>query len=131
MNKKANGELDTNDLVTAGFNRLDKDFSQRPPKIKWGKLYGKKTDHQKIEYLEKLAATMNHAAFVISEERNKFGRLAETKERQIKQAQAALNANNAMIQSEITKMNADRQSYAAEIKKLRDRIRELNNGNLD
>ena len=126
---KPNGHDHQSDFVGAGFHRLkDHLIDKRPPKIKWGLLYHKKTDAEKISYLEKLAATMNHAAALISKERDYFGRLVEEKEQRIIELTRALGGNSDMLQSEVTRMNADRQSMVDEITKLKQRIRTLEDG---
>ncbi len=118
------------DLIAAGFHRLDKHLvSNHPPKIKWGTLYQAFPDSKKITYLEKLAASMNHAAHLIQGERNQLGELCEKKEAQIQSMKTALDQNNAMIQSEITRTNAERQDYNKAIAGLNATIRELRNGN--
>jgi sugar phosphate isomerase/epimerase len=116
------------DLVAAGFHRLDQKLEDRPPRIKWGPIYRSKSAAEKIAYLEKLAAAMNHAAHLIQNERNQWAELAASKEQDILNVKRALNENNAMIQAEFTKMNEERQQYFAEIKRLRDRIRALEKG---
>lgn len=122
--RKAGNGLAEDDLVTAGFHRLDRDISKRAPRIKWGLLYGKKTDRSKIEYLEKLAAAMNFAAFTIQNERDAIGKLLVLKEAQIKKAKSAIDANNAMIQQQITHWNAEKKGLLATIKDLRTRLAE-------
>jgi len=117
------------DFVAAGFHRLDERLvTRRPPKIMWGPEYLMKTDSAKIEYLEKLAAAMNHAAHLIQDERDQLNKLCGLKEEQITSMKASLAQNNEMIHSEITKMNEERQSYNAQIAKLNQRIRELEGG---
>ena len=115
------------DFIGAGFHKVE-NVTDRPPRIKWGMIYQSKSMRDKIKYLEKLASVMNHAAYLIQNERNELIVLAEKKEQQIVAMKKALDQNNAMIQSEITKMNAEHQEYFKEIKNLRDRIRELERG---
>jgi len=126
-NKKTKYEQMTDDFVGAGFHRLDENLiSIRPPKINWGNLYREKFDDtRKIEYLEKLASTMNHAAALIQDERNQLNGLMEKKEAQLESMAKAIEANNEMLQSEVTRMNAERQGYNREIKRLNNKIREL------
>lgn len=133
---KGNGKVNPNtktddDLVAAGFHRLDKEFSKRPPKIKWGAIYTKAQKQDKIPYLEKLAASMNHAAYLIQGERDQLGALCEKKEAQIQSLKKGLDQNNEMIQGQITKMNEERQLYNAAIAELRAKVRELENGDND
>lgn len=112
------------DLIVAGFHRLDRKLEDRPPKIRWGPIYRSMGMREKLRYLEKLAAAMNHAAHIIQGERNQWAELAAAKEQKIIAVSKALRENNAMIQAEITKMNEERQHYFAEIKALRDKLRE-------
>lgn len=150
--------LKEDDLVEAGFERLDQRLlDDRAPKIKWGHIYEKWPADRKLTYLEKLATSMNHAASLIQDERNQLVTLVELKEQQIEQAQKDVNANNAMLQAQITKHNAEKQdllkasmALQAEIKTLKaevsthekaskwrydawqkaqDRVDELENGN--
>lgn len=114
------------DLVDAGFLRLDADaIDARPPRISWGILYRKMTDEEKISYLERLAASMNKAAATIQEERDKFGRLCELKEMHILELTRRLNANNQMLQQQVTSMNESRQALNAEMARLNGEVRRL------
>lgn len=119
-------KIHIDDLVDAGFERLDPRLvEKRPPAIKWGMLYQRKTPEQKMRYLERLASSMNQAAAKIQSERNELGRLCELKEAQLAQLSVAMRQNNDMIQSEVTRMNADRRQYRDEIAKLRAEVRAL------
>lgn len=119
-------KADQDDLVAVGFKRLDaKLLEDRAPKIQWGVLYKRKSDKEKIRYLEKLAASMNHAAALIQEERNQLVRLCELKEQQLAVMAKAVEANNAMLQQEIVRMNAEQQGANATIARLNTRVKEL------
>jgi flagellar capping protein FliD len=123
---KMNGRGNQDNYVGAGFHRLDKNLvPAKPPRIKWGDIYKKWPEDQKVAYLEKLASSMNHAARLIQGERDQLGRLCEQKERQIITLKKALDENNVMIQSEITRMNEDRQQFNAKIASLNKELREL------
>ena len=127
---KGNG-ADQDNLVAQGFARLDPHLIEpRPPKIAWGKKYLAKTPEEKIAYLEKLAAAMNHAADLVQQERNALGAMLEIKEKQIRQLGKAMDNNSKMLQSEVTKMNEQRQGFHKEVNRLNTRIRELERGNL-
>jgi chromosome segregation ATPase len=120
------------DIISDGWSVIDEKYiSRRPPKIAWGAGYKAMTDPEKIAYLEKLAYTMNHAASLVQDERNELNRLCEQKEKQLLQMSRNLQANNEMIQSEITKLNEQRQEYNSNIMALNRQLRELKNGNLD
>jgi hypothetical protein len=114
------------DLIAKGFHKLDDNLiEKRPPKINWGELYKKFNDSEKIAYLEKLASTMNHAAYLIQEERNELGKLCELKENQIQQLKKAMEQNNEMLTSEITRMNSDRQRFNQAIINLKKELRDF------
>ena len=124
---KSNGK--DQDWLGEGFHRLDEDLiERRPPKIQWGMIYKGYSDEQKVAYLEKLAAAMNHAAYLIQNERNQLGELCERKEAQLESMKKALEENNSMIQGQITEMNAERQHYNKSISDLKSRVRELERG---
>ena len=117
------------DFLGEGFHRLDpSSIHRQPPRIKWGPIYQSKTDEEKVRYLEKLAATMNHAAHLIQSERDQLGKLCERKEAQIESMKRSLDSNNTMIQAEITRMNAERQDYNKTIAALNAKIRVLEVG---
>ncbi len=117
------------DLIDAGFRRLDPELiKDRPPKIKWGMLYMDSPLEKRLAFAEKLASSMNHAAWLIQNERNELGQLCEKKEKQLESMKKSLVQNNEMIQKHITDHNAEIQEYNAAIKKLKDRIRELERG---
>jgi hypothetical protein len=113
-------------LEAAGFKRLDpKVIDNDPPRIKWGELYKQFTDAEKIEYLEKLASTMNHAAYLIQGERDEVLTLCGLKEQQLEKLSSSMGKNDSMVQSEIMKMNEERQSFNKHVAELNKKIREL------
>jgi len=100
------------DLIAKGFKKLDsKLITHNPPKIKWGKDFEGWELKKQNEYLKKLAATMNHAASLIQDERNQLGELCELKEKQLEKMKDAMEQNNSMIQGEVTKMNEERHKF--------------------
>ena len=114
------------DLMVEGFHKLDDHLLDRkPPKIIWLKGYKDREDKSKVIYLEKLASTMNHAAKLISVERDKLVKLMVVKEKQLEKMTEQVAANNHMLQSEVTRMNKQKQGFHAEISGLNKRIREL------
>jgi len=120
-------KLEQDDFVGAGFRRIDH-WEVHPPKINWGDVYKLWPLHQKLEYLEKLACTMNHAADKIQGERNTLNDLCVKKEEQIQSLTAAIAQNNAMIQSEITRANEEKQQFLQAIAEKNARIKELEDG---
>jgi len=117
------------DLMVAGFHRLDEKLvSGRPPQIKWGTQYNDWEPERKVQYLEKLARTMNHAAYLVQEERNALGKICEKQEGQLIKLNEALQENSAMLQHEVTRMNERRQDFNTQVARLNARIRELEDG---
>ncbi len=135
MSKAANLIKEDNkqeDWIAVGFHKLDDNIiEKRPPKIKWGVIYRNMDDNEKIRYLENLASVMNHAAFIIQNERNQLGELCEKKEEQIKALNKRANDASLMLQHEITRMNEKTQGYHSDIAKLNQKIRDLESGNLN
>lgn len=118
------------DLISAGFRKLDDSLvSNRPPKIKWGELYKQFSDKEKIEYLQKIASTMNHAAYLIQEERNGLLKSIDKKEEQLIKMKKTIDQNMEMLQIEITKINEERQEVNKKVAKLNAEIRRLNDNN--
>ena len=126
---KANGQ---EDFIAQGFHQLDdRLIHKHAPKIVWGLGYQDKPDEAKVRYLEKLAATMNHAARLISDERDELVKLMVLKEQQLKIMTGQIRANNEMLQSEVMRMNKQKQQYHQNISALNARIKELEHGNHD
>ena len=113
-------------LESAGFHKVDpKVIDIKPPTIKWGELYKEFKDEEKVDYLEKLASTMNHAAFLIQGERDQLIELCELKEQQIGKLSDAMSGNNGMIQSEIIKINEERQLFNQHVANLNKYVKSL------
>lgn len=123
MTKKWNLDV----LVGAGFERLDETVMEnRPPRITWGRIYKEKmSSEQKIEYLERLASTMNHAAALLQKERNTLDSLCAKKEKQLMIMKKTVDQSGDMLLQQITRLNADRQNFVNEITKLRNELRAL------
>ena len=121
-----------NDLMVEGFHKLDDSLLEtRAPKISWLSGYKNLEAERKVRYLEKLAATMNHAAKLAQDQRNELTRLMVLKEKQLEVLAKQMEANNHMLQSEVTRMNEQRQEYHANVSDLNARIRELERGHSD
>ena len=73
---------------------------------------------------------MNYAAHLIQEERNELLELMIKKEAQLKNMADALEANNTMIQQQITKTNAEKQEYHRVIAELNTKLREWESGDI-
>ena len=68
---------------------------------------------------------MNHAARIIQGERNNILKKNEIQVAQIKQLNTAMQQNVDMLQSEVMRVNEERQDYNGRIKLLNAEIREL------
>jgi len=125
---KTNGHK-REDYIADGFHVVDEKYiSKRPPKIRWGNKYKAWSDKEKIKYLEEFACSYNHAVALIQDERDELNRLIMLKEDQLTRMSKAMTQNNAMLQSEITQMNLERQGFNNTVKKLDAEIKELKNG---
>jgi seryl-tRNA synthetase len=128
----SNEEFGEEDFIGSGFKKIDPAvILKRPPQIKWGDKYKKWDDGKKIRYLEKFARSMNHAADLLQNERNELLELVDKKDELLAQMNSMLGENNNLLQSEVTRMNAQRQHYAKEMAKLNTRIKELESGYID
>lgn len=135
MNRKrlkpnGNGEMNDSDFIGEGFHKIDERLLvNRPPKIQWGKRYEAWPIERQLDYTQKLAASMNHAAHLIQLQRDELNTLCGLKEQQLEKMTKALDANNNMIQQQMTEMNEHKQAankHAAAQNKL---IKELRDGN--
>lgn len=114
------------DFVAAGFRRLDENLTPaNPPKIHWGKLYMSWGDEKKVQHLEKLAATMNHAAALIQDERNKMNDLLIAKEAQLNAMKKSLDQTSAMVAQQIAQHNEEKQQANRAYAALNAEVREL------
>lgn len=112
------------DTVVEGFKRLDDNIlDRRPPKITWMEGFEKKEDKAKIEYLKKLASTMNNAARLIQDERDALVKLMVKKEEQLAVMQKQMRQNDEVLQKQLISMNAQKQHASDEISKLTKRLR--------
>jgi len=120
------------DLIVDGFHRLDDHLIERnPPKITFLDGFYKKEEPLKLTYLIKLASTMNHAAKLVSDERDQLLELMVKKEKQLEQMEKNVRANNEMLNSEVQRMNEKRQGFNDEIMRLTKRVKELERGDND
>ena len=122
VNEEAKGK----DFVMEGLHRLDPDIVvDKAPKIAWGHRYKMWSDARKLKYLENLASSMNHAAFLIQNERDELNVLCEKKEAMLMTMASNLDGNNGMIQHQMTLLNEERQLWNKAASDMKKRIREL------
>lgn len=125
-----NNEL--TDLLVEGFHKLDSRLlDNKAPKLTFLPGFYDKADPAKLKYLVRLASTMNHAAKLVSVERDNLVKLMVKKEMQLGKMAANVKANEMALQSEVTRMNAKQQGFHAEVRRLNARIRELERGDID
>jgi len=129
---KPNGQDVQEDFIAEGFYKLDENIiSHKAPRLTEPPKFAALTDGQKYLRYRKIAATMNHAAKLITHERNELNKAIQLKEKQLIAMSAQLTANNEMLQSEVARMNEQKQGFHAEVSRLTARIRELEDGALD
>jgi len=117
------------DFLVEGCEKLDEHLlDARAPRISLLPQFHERDHESQVAYLLKLASTMNHAARLISEERDRLVVLMEKKEQQLGKMAQQLRDNNAMLQGEVSRMNAKQQGYHAEVARLGARVRELERG---
>jgi len=108
------------DFIAMGFHQLDEKYvSLKPPKIKWGEKYKGWSEERKIIYLQNLASSMNHAAALIQDERNKALELCEKKEAQLEAMNENMKQNSEMLQFQIERMNEEKQGFNESYAKLK------------
>lgn len=117
---------DVKDYVGHGFYKIDeKHVRANPPKIKWTEKFLARPLEDQFKYVEMLARSMNQAALLIQEERDELGKLCEFKEAQLEKMKVAMDNNLLMLQTEMARLNEDRQEMLKAITQKNDRIREL------
>ena len=125
-------------FISDGWARLDPTkVEKRPPKIAWEPRFYEQPLEDQASYLMKLANSMNHAAKLLQDERDTLNEICWRQERQIETMNEQLSQNNLMLQTEVTRMNEERQLYNdaaieknGQIRALQERIRELENGGI-
>jgi len=100
------------------------DVRKIAPAIKWGSGYLKKSDAEKITYLEKLASSLNDALKMMQEDRNRLSTIAFAQEAQLRQAGVGATAQNDMLQQQITRWNADKEERLQRVQTLQAQVRE-------
>ena len=118
------------DFMVKGFHLLDDTIIElKAPRLVETTQFAAKSDGWKYLYYRKIAATMNHAAKLIQDERDELNKAIFLKEDKLVSVMKQLDANNQMLVAEVTKFNEQRQSYNSEISRLNAKIRELESGN--
>ena len=117
------------DFMVKGFHKLDDTIIElKAPRLTELPKFAAKSEGQKYLYYRKIAATMNHAAKLISEERDELNRLIKLKEQQLIELMQQMDRNNLALAAEVTKFNEQRQSYNHTIGILNEKVKRLENG---
>jgi len=134
MDSKSNDYPDSPPDGLGALKKIERlpNMMKTAPKIKWGDEYMSWPVDARLNYAEKLAASMNHAADVLQNERNGLLDIANTQERKIKELQASYDQQTMVVTQELGSSNAAQQELfqtivdlKSELKAAHKRIREL------
>lgn len=95
------------------------------PMISWGEDYKKWDDAHKIEYLEKLSSSLNHALDLMQQERNISLSNAKDFFERLDRCQESLDIQKAAVLKNITDTNAERQNFINELQTAKQRNQDL------
>ena len=115
------------DEMPPEFSKIDRlpTMEKNAPMISWGCVFEEWPDTRKIDYLKKLASTMNHAADVLQTERNEIIKIAKAQETQIAQVAETEQQNRNLLQQQMTKANADKEALNQRIVELVQQVKAL------
>ena len=130
------------DLKPDGLGEVDiqllPELNKKAPKITWGDAYLAWPVEKRLEFAEKLASTMNHAADMLQKERNALIDIAKKQELLIADHVRKYDAQSEMIQLQMVRANEEKQELYVQLddtmkekKALMLRIRELERGRND
>jgi len=94
------------------------------PQIKWGDKYRSWPVERRLEFAEKLASAMNHAADVLQQEKVKLIEELKRKEEQLKSLLDKNSKLTEMMNRELAGASAEKQELAGEVVRLRGMLRE-------
>ena len=94
-------------------------------RIKWGEEYREWPIGKQLGYAQRLAASMNHAADVMQKERNALLVIARHQEEQLKQAALRATERDGFMQTEFSRMDAEKQALMQTIIEKQDMIKKL------
>lgn len=116
------------DGVDSGFfdPKVVKRMSTNKAKlIEFSDKWKARPEAERMEYLIKLASSLNHAAQEIQKERDFLNKLLFSKEEQLTKLNKQLSADRVMIQKQLVAENAKQQKLLDENAALHKEIREL------
>lgn len=109
-----------------------RDMRAVAPTIKWGKQYKDWSLRKRLDYCEKLASTMNHAADMLQKERNELLEVCSQQAEMIKALQRGYCDQGNMVQGQIGRFNEETQvlnnrivELVAQLGEAKKRIKEL------
>jgi hypothetical protein len=94
-------------------------------RISWGKDYMAWPIEKRLDYAEKLAASMNHAADVLQQERNKLLVVVANQDAQLKSNANSYVGQGNLMHKELASADAEKQVLYQEIVQLKAQIKNL------
>jgi len=94
------------------------------PQIKWGGEYAKWPPERRLRYAERLASSMNHAADILQQERNKLIEVVERQEAQLKSNVKSYVEQGELMHRELGMANAREQELSKLVVQLQKEVRE-------
>lgn len=95
------------------------------PKIRWGDDYLAWPVERRLDYAERMAAAMNHAADVLQQERQSLIDLAQRQEAQIVALQREAEGTTLRLHTELQREGEEKQSLYARIVELTAEVKAL------
>jgi hypothetical protein len=113
-------------IEVEGLKELDFEgiTAPRARMINFGEEFHKWDDKHKIEFLKKLASSMNHAADIMQQERNKLLEKVDVVQRQLENAEKNLLIQKNIVLKAITDNNKAKDEYIQLIQKLEGTVRD-------
>lgn len=96
--------------------------NRRIQMIKFGEEFEKWDDKHKIEYLKKLASSMNEAADLMQRERNQLAVKLNVASEQLANMERNLEIQKSIVFKSITDTNAAKEEYITQIQQLQSRV---------
>lgn len=118
-------EKDTDDMGVENLPELKK-LDVTIPKVKmiqFGDEFEEWTNPKKIVYLKRLASTMNQAADILQQERNKLLVEVESLKKQLENAESNVTQHKTIMINAVTQYNDERQNLSREIQELQVRVK--------
>lgn len=97
----------------------------RPPKIRWGEEYLSWPIERRLNYAERLASAMNHAADVLQTQANQDKEIIAHQEKQLVHMTKQYAGQGDLMHRELAGQDAEKQALYTEIVKLKSEIKGL------